>query len=163
MLASRASEEDAEGLERLILLAEGAQVMITRNLWTSKGLVNGARGTVKKIWYNPSANPLRDLPAVVFVEVPGYTGFYFILFLGIYFTKICITIAGPDLSEWPGINPRWVPIVPVTARWENKIGSQFARTQFPLTLAWAITIHKSQGLTLEKAVIELGPNDLLWD
>jgi ATP-dependent DNA helicase PIF1 len=38
--AVSASEEDAEGLEKEILLAEGAKVMLTQNLWTPQGTVH---------------------------------------------------------------------------------------------------------------------------
>ncbi|KAJ6522692.1 hypothetical protein B0H10DRAFT_1864934, partial [Mycena sp. CBHHK59/15] len=78
--AKKASEEDAEGLQKEVLLAEGARVMITRNVWTSKGLVNGAQGTVKKIWFTPGSNSQINLPSVVFVECDkdSYSGEYFI-------------------------------------------------------------------------------------
>ena len=43
--AKKASEEDADGLEKEIFLAEEAHVMLTRNIWTTKGrFIN--------IWHN---------------------------------------------------------------------------------------------------------------
>ena len=39
----------------------------------------------------------------------------------------------------------------------KKASCQATRSQFPLTLAWAVTIHKCQGLTLPQIVIDMTP------
>ena len=51
------------------------------------------------------------------------------------------------------------PIVPIRRTWEGKNGTSCSRLQVPVCLAWTITVHKSQGLTLEKANIDIGSKE----
>ena len=52
-----------------------------------------------------------------------------------------------------------VPIVPETIQFDPRCGKSGNRGQFPLVLGWAITIHKSQGLTLERAIVGIGSKE----
>ena len=56
-------------------------------------------------------------------------------------------------------NQNAVPIYQTQATFpiHKKASYQATRSQFPLTLAWAVTIHKCQGLTLPEIVIDMTP------
>lgn len=128
--ATKASSDDACGLEAVVCLANSARVMLTSNLWVQVGLVNGAMGTVESICYRSGSPP--DLPLAVMVKFDNYIG--------------------------PTLHNGTVPITPIRRSWSNS-GEQCSRLQLPLKLAWAVTIHKSQGLTLNKVVIDVGKKE----
>ena len=129
--ASKASPDDAAGLQPIICIAHGARVMLTANLWVDVGLVNGAMGTITAICYRPGGAP-PDLPVAVMVRLDSYSG--------------------------PMLQDGTVPITPIRRTWSTS-GAQCSRLQLPLKLAWAVTIHKAQGLTLDKVVINVGKKE----
>ena len=104
--------------------------MLTSNLWVDVGLVNGAMGTVQAICYQTGGPP--DLPTAVMIHFDNYS---------------C-----------PTYHDGTVPITPIRRTWSSS-GVQCSRLQLPLKLAWAVTIHKSQGLTLDKAVIDVSTRE----
>ena len=128
--ASTVPADDAGGLEAVICLARSARVMLTSNLWVDVGLVNGAMGTIRAICYRSGGPP--DLPISVMVHFDNYSG--------------------------PTLHDGTVPITPLRRTWSSSRG-QCSRLQLPLKLAWAVTIHKSQGLTLDKVVIDVGKRE----
>jgi ATP-dependent exoDNAse (exonuclease V) alpha subunit len=135
--AKKASTDEAGNLQSTLYLAIGAKVMLTQNVWTEQGLVNGATGVVHDIiWDEGVTSPREEPPLAVLIHFEEYQGPDFIM----------------DGDK------KLVPIFRATS--EFLVNREVCRrTQFPLTLAYAITIHKSQGLTVDKAVLNLFKKD----
>jgi ATP-dependent DNA helicase PIF1 len=128
--ARTADANTACGLSRYCTLSIGAKIMLRANLWVEQGLVNGSIGVVTHILFDQDGPPA--LPAAVICTFPGYTG--------------------PSFLD---NHPHSFPITPIQRTWSSG-ATYFSRTGLPLSLAWALTIHKSQGLTLDRAFIDIG-------
>ncbi|KID84375.1 ATP-dependent DNA helicase PIF1, partial [Metarhizium majus ARSEF 297] len=135
--AAAAPDDKAGNLAKHVPVCIGARLMLTCNLWQQVGLCNGARGTVYDIGWAPGADPVRDQPCVIMMEFDKYTGPAFLT-----------TADGRKI----------VPILPVDR--DFLVGVTLCtRTQFPLIVCYAITVHKSQSITEDKIVTDLSCRD----
>lgn len=121
---ARNASSDIAGAENFTCMAPGAHVILTNNLWITRGLVNGSMGVVVDLLYE-EAPSVFVRPAVVLVRFPSYSG-------------------PPALP--PPHHPQIVPIC--LKAFQYMVGLQeCTRINVPLRLSWAISIHKSQGMT----------------
>ena len=125
-LHNKTGSDKAGGLMPELTLIVGARVMLTANVNVANNLVNGSIGVVTG--FGPCDE--SGMPTVVMVKFDGYRG--------------------PLQKDGHGC----VGIVPVKRTWTcGKF--TITRTMIPLRLAWGITVHKSQGLTLPCVVVDL--------
>ena len=108
--------------------------MLTANVDVSDGLVNGARGEVVHVVLNN-----HEVTSVL--------------------VKCDNNRVGKSIqtSQYRVRFPLAVPLTKneVVFFAKGKRGSEIKRFQFPLTLAWATTIHKVHGLTLDEIVVDM--------
>ena len=119
--SKKISAEEMFNLQPRLLIATGACLMLTMNLWPSTGLCNGSTRTVVNIIYETNHQPPL-LPISVVVKFDKYSS-----------------------SSMTNM-PHCVPIPPITAT-VNIENTVHERQQLLLTLAWAFKIHKSQRMT----------------
>lgn len=127
---------DTGGLHSVLKLAIGARVMLTTNVDVSDGLVNGARGEVVHV----ASNHVNTVTHIL-----------------VKFDNSNVGTKTIQSSPFHNTFPYSVPLVKheVVFLAKGKRGSEITRLQFPLTLAWATTIHKVQGLTLDEIVVDM--------
>jgi hypothetical protein len=92
---------------------------------------------LKEIIFALDQQPYTDLPLVIMVTIPSYQGPYEMK-----------NVAGDPI----------IPMVPSISR-RKKDNQNCSRKQYPLRLAYAISIHKFQGMTLKNAVLKLEERD----
>nr|OQO27419.1 hypothetical protein B0A51_07870 [Rachicladosporium sp. CCFEE 5018] len=138
-LAKAQKSDAAGGLHAHLPVCLGARVMVTSNLWTEKKVVNSSMGVLRDVVWLEDGD-VGGTPFCLFVELDEYDGESY------------------DGYDGPGDHDK---IVPIFARTQNftRNNTECSRTQFPLTVAFAITVHKSQGMTLDRAVLNIAEED----
>ena len=122
----------AGGLPSCIQLSINSRVMLIRNINTQHGLVNGAMGYVKSFTKSTTGK---------------------VVSINIVFDDS--TIGHCAVSSGLPLDNDAISIEQIHHEFIMS-GRHIIRVQFPLTLCYACTIHKVQGMSVEKIVVDIG-------
>jgi ATP-dependent DNA helicase PIF1 len=138
-----------------------ALVMLKINLDTEKGLVNGCQGIVVS-WELHDPAKLPNSKKASFLNLDVLTGSH----SNWRARKIREYAKNRHIRQWPivrfnnGITRTIYPWCMVNTLRATEPYSVLYRTQLPLVLAWAVSSHKSQGMTLTHVMTDLSQ---AWD
>ena len=142
--AAALADDDEVGLSNELVLVRGSRVMVSWNISVAHGLVNGTVGNVVDILVQ------KGIPTAVLVAVrratksqPGYSGPSF------------TSPANYDLD----VNENAIVAIGRKTVKVHVNKTDSTRSQFPLMLAHAVTVHKAQGLTLSRVRIDAGDDE----
>lgn len=138
-----------QGIPNKLMLKIGCRVMLRTNLDTGDGLVNGSIGVVHSFDWGNEQNEQKtagDAPKFVYVKFDDAR-------IGVKST-IALRNYQNDRAL-PFSNHPIVPIPIQTFIIDGKGKSKVERSQIPLCLSWACTVHKCQGQSLTTAVIHM--------
>lgn len=128
------SSDRACGLVSKIIISRKTVFRLTSNLWTKAGLTNGSVGVVHSIIYEENVKP-PALPVAIIATFRDYIGPSYL----------------PDV-------PNSVPICPVKRDWMSN-NVHCTRHMLPIILGYALSIHKLQGSTCEKVILNPGEKE----
>ena len=134
-------------LEPKLVLKEGMLVMLLVNWDINSSLANGSQGTI--VGFE------KHCPELFPKVLPGWD----------YSSRknglLRVFVNQTAVQEWPivrflnGVRRTIYPWCMVNELGDDEPYSLLSRTQIPLTAAWAMTVHKAQGMTLSRVIVDL--------
>lgn len=138
---------DQDPLAMKLRLRVGMRVLLQVNLDVDEGLINGSLGEIVRFDSAPTEGRLSK-------STGGHADYRE--------SRIRQFIGGVQPREWPvvrffdsGREKTIFPQCRVSEKGTEKPWSLLSRTQIPLMAAWAMTIHKAQGMTLPRVCVDL--------